>query len=241
MEQSLEMIVGLVESGDMTNHSDIPVSDPSASAVTAADRSARRDSDATAALRAAAVKHTIESIKAVIDEAGAERDQLVEIERALLELADHADLFGRAAFPAPSETDDRNFLVSQEDDGTLALYVSTSKPGVVYRPHDHGATWAAVAAVSGAQHHAFYSTASGSLERIGGAVCEPGTPVSVPTGGIHSIHGGPEPLVHLHLYGVGFEHQHLRREFDPDTFAERRFRLDDLSFIEDRRPSVTVS
>ncbi len=195
------------------------------------------ESGVLAAMRSAAIKHTMDVIKTSMTGDGSHRDHLVNAERALAELASQSELFGRAAFPAPTDTVDRNFLVSQDDDGTFALYVSTGKPGVVYQPHDHGGTWAAVAAVSGAQHHSFYSTDTGSLERVGSAVCEPGTTVSVPTDGIHSIEGGPDPLVHLHLYGLGFEHQHLRREFDPDTFAERRFRLEDLSFIEDRRPS----
>lgn len=205
------------------------------------DKEAGRESGVIAAMRVAAIDHTMKTIKTSLVGDGTDREHLVDVERALLELASQTELFGRGAFPAPVDTVDRNFLVSQEDDGTLALYVSTGKPGVVYQPHDHGGTWAVVAAVSGAQHHSFYSTDSGPLERVGGAVCEPGTTVSLPTGGIHSIEGGPDPLVHLHLYGLGFELQHLRREFDPETLAERRFRLEDMSFIEDRRPMAAMS
>lgn len=221
----------------MTNHLDSTGN----SVTTLADGVSTHESKLIAAMRAAAIDHTMETVKASLLADGTDRDHLADVERALLELASHGELFGPIAFPAPTDTADRNFLVSQEGDGTFALYISTGKPGVVYQPHDHGGTWAAVAAISGAQHHSFYSTDSGTLKRVGGAVCEPGTTVSLPTGGIHSIEGGPDPLVHIHLYGLGFEHQHLRREFDPETFAERRFRLEDMSFIEDRRPLTTKS
>lgn len=194
--------------------------------------------DAHTDARVEAISHTMTAIRAVLADDRAEREQLVDVEEALVELASHRTLFGAGAFPVPTETVDRNFLVHLDPDDTLALYVCTAKPGVAYQPHDHGNTWAAVAAVNGAQAHSFYSTDSGTLERVGGAVCQPGESVSIPSEGIHSIEGGPEPLVHLHLYGVAFERQSLRREFDPDTHEERRFRLEDLSFIEDRRPGI---
>lgn len=207
------------------------IAEPSASIVGA---------DADTDERADAISQTMSAIRAALADNRAEHEQLVDVEQALLGLASHRSLFGAGAFPEPTETVDRNFLVHLDPDGTLALYVCTAKPGVAYQPHDHGDTWAAVAAVSGAQAHSFYSTDSGKLECVGGAVCQPGESVSIPSAGIHSIEGGPEPLVHLHLYGVAFERQSLRREFDPDTHEERRFRLEDLSFIEDRRPGVVA-
>ena len=159
---------------------------------------------------------------------------LAKAREQLMALAARPDLFDEASFPLPTDTTDRTFLVHQTD-GKLALYVCTSKPGLEYTAHDHGGSWAVIAAVSGAETHRFYSVVCGVPEVIDQVVCEPGTAVSMLPDGIHSIHAGNEPLLHLHLYGLAFENQTERREFDLETGEERRFHLENFTFIEDRR------
>ena len=185
--------------------------------------------------RKEAIETAVKSIEAVLDP---DLKHLVEAERLLGELSQRADLFPVADFalPAGDETD-RTYLVHEHENGTYALYVCTSVTGIEYRPHDHGGSWAVIAAITGAEQHRFYSAASGDAPvKTGEKVCQPGHPVSMPPTGIHSIHAvGDIPLMHLHLYGTAFHQQSERREFDPVTGEERRFELDDFGFVEDRR------
>lgn len=189
--------------------------------------------------RTAAVSRAIDDIGSILRNGRPELDQLPDIESVLASLAARPALFDAVAFPRPTTTDDCTYLIHQEIDGSLALYVSVALPGVVYEPHDHGETWASIVAVEGEQHHRFWSTDYGRLACVGQKTCCPGEPVSVPTGVIHSIDGGTGPLVHLHLYGLGFEHQGIRRMFDPSTGSESRAQLEDFSWIEDRRAANT--
>ncbi len=163
---------------------------------------------------------------------------LSEAERLLESLSARSELFSVADFPLPSGAEtDRTFLLHENADGTSALYMCTSVPGMEYRPHDHGGSWAVIAAVAGAEKHRFYSARPGEAPvQTGEKICKPGQPVSMRAEDIHSIHAaGDVPLMHLHLYGMAFHKQSERREFDPATGAERRFELDDFGFVEDHR------
>lgn len=183
--------------------------------------------------RTKAVDITMRLIRQTM-EAGVNNETLAAVEAQLASLAAHADLFDEESFPQPTETTDRTFLI-HDTDGEFALYLCTSKPGLEYTAHDHGGSWAVIAAVSGPETHRFYEVQDGLPHIIGETECKPGTPVSMLPDGIHSIHAGDQPLVHLHLYGLAFERQTERREFDAETGSERRFELDNFSFVEDCR------
>lgn len=155
------------------------------------------------------------------------------------ELGDRRDLFPDDEFPSPSGSEtERTFLVFDDEQGT-ALYAVNSVPGMSYRPHDHGGSWALIVAIAGQEKHYFYDRdpdKPGALIRKGELICEPGRAVSLAPEGIHSIEGvGDTPLFHLHLYGKRFEDQTERIEYDLESGQTVTFRVQNVGIIEDRR------
>ena len=166
-------------------------------------------------------------------------ERLEQAKGHLKALCDRRDLFPADEFPLPEgDATDRTFLIYDNDLGA-ALYVITSIPGMTYRPHDHGESWAMVAAVAGQEKHYLYEedpNKPGSLVNKGEIVCEPGTAVSLMPQGIHAIEGiGDGPLLHLHFYGTRFEDQAERTEYDLETGQTDRFKIEAFGFIEDKR------
>ena len=191
--------------------------------------------------RRQAVRQTVDGIDAVI--AGApDIDRLDRGKALLMDLCKRSDLFPREEFPLPEgDATDRTFLIHENDAG-MALYAITSIPGMTYRPHDHGGSWAIVAAIAGQERHMLYERANpaddtdGRLIDKGEIICEPGCAVSLLPRGIHAIEGiGDEPLLHLHLYGIRFQDQADRTEFDLETGKTDVFRIEAFGFIEDKR------
>lgn len=160
----------------------------------------------------------------------------------LMALAERKDLFPRCDFPVPGkEQIYRTFLVHEENDGSFALYVNSSLPGQTSRPHDHGGSWAIIAAVEGEEIHRVYTTDDSSsapcnIRQVGEIVVKPGTAISLMPEGIHAIDAeSEEPLLHLHLYGMSFQHHTNRKEYDLVANEVKNFVLDDIGLIEDAR------
>lgn len=159
------------------------------------------------------------------------------VKAALMRLTEQRHLFTQDDYPLPAEDKiDRNYLIHEEDDGSFALYVNSSRPGQRSRPHNHGGTWAVVAAVSGQETHRLYCDGADGIRLTAEMTVEPGTAVALGPDGIHEIHAeSTQPLLHLHLYGLAFRMQGERKEYDLDTGAVHAFVLDDFGFIEDAR------
>ena len=191
------------------------------------------------ARREAAILDCIANIKEVFQE-GVTVPALEEAKKHLMALCEERALFPRSDFPVPDEVEiERTSLIYQDNDGSYALYVNSSRPGQTSRPHDHGGSWAIVAAIEGEETHRLYrhdGADIGGLHQVTELVVRPGTAVSLLPDGIHAIDAeSSEPLLHLHLYGQGFAQQGERREFERETGKVHRFRLEDLGFIEDAR------
>lgn len=171
---------------------------------------------------------------------------LEQAKASLVNLAGDAVLFPTTVFPMPEgDATDRTYLVYENEDG-MALYAITSIPGMTYRPHDHGGSWAIIAAVAGQEKHCFYEVAPGDENKGVGEpvriqektqiICEDDCAVSMMPEGIHSIEGiGDKPLLHLHLYGTRFQDQSARTEYNMETGMAERFVMDAFGFIEDKR------
>lgn len=189
--------------------------------------------------RDVAIRDCIARIKSAFL-AGVTVPALEEAKAHLMALCERRALFPRSDFPVPDEVEiERTSLIYQDDDGSYALYVNSSRPGQSSRPHDHGGSWALVAAVEGEETHRLYTHDGadiGGLQQAAELTVRPGTAVSLMPDGIHAIEAESiEPLLHLHLYGQSFPNQGERREFDPETGKVHRFHLEDLGFIEDAR------
>lgn len=159
----------------------------------------------------------------------------------LMKLCEQRELFPREDFPVPSTGHTELFFHIYEDPlQEYSLYVYSALPGQSYRPHNHGNSWAIVAAIEGTEIHGLYRQASSSstAEWVADIIVKPGTAVSLLPGGIHAIQAsGDCPLLHLHFYGKSFEMQGERTEFDVKTGQAYHLTLDesDLSYIIDAR------
>lgn len=168
-------------------------------------------------------------------------EMLEAVKDRLNALCDRRDLFTFETFPLDPEGGfERTYLIAADDDGTNALYVNAGRPGQSSRPHDHGPTWAVVCAVEGKETHRVFTktdNATAPLEHRATLTVEPGRGVSLMPGGVHAISAdGPGPLLHLHLYGVTFEQQAVREEFDEVSGETLRIRYEGLEDIIDLRP-----
>ncbi|MGB1311592.1 MAG: hypothetical protein ACPG47_10285 [Leucothrix sp.] len=102
--------------------------------------------------------------------------------------------------------------------------------GGTENPHNHGGSWAIVAAIEGEETHKLYIDEGSDaqpdvadIRQLTEITINPGTAVSIMSEGIHSIHGGDQPLLHLHLYGKGYAAQQERKAFDLEAGTMRRF------------------
>ncbi len=168
-------------------------------------------------------------------------DSIELAKRELMKLCEQWELFPREDFPVPSDEQPELFFHIYEDPvQEYSLYVYSALPGQAYRPHNHGNSWAIVAAIEGMEIHSLYRQAgySSTVEWVTDIIVKPGTAVSLLPGGIHAIQSaGDCPLLHLHFYGKSFEIQGERTEFDVKTGQAHHLTLDEnnLSYIIDAR------
>jgi predicted metal-dependent enzyme (double-stranded beta helix superfamily) len=169
----------------------------------------------------AAVKETLREIKSIAGDEGPDRMALQAMKERLAALAERAELFPRTDFPATGNEDDDSHLLSQDADGGFALYLYSSGSDEETPPHDH-CTWAVIAGIEGVEHNKVYRRLDdGSVPGRGRieldhefSVCA-GTGLALAAEDVHSIHvDTSQPVMHLHLYGKGFEFLSGRVSFD---------------------------
>ena len=187
--------------------------------------------------RALEIKATVQRVDNILCN-GVNVNSINLAKQELMNLCSKGHLFPRSDFPVPDQEQvERFFLVHEEDNGDYALYVNSALPSQAYRPHDHGGTWAIIAAIEGEEKHGLYREVTpDTVELVNEIVVRPGTAVSMLGDGIHSIAAqGDKPLLHLHFYGRSLEIQGKRTEYDLERGISERLVLEDLDYIEDAR------
>jgi predicted metal-dependent enzyme (double-stranded beta helix superfamily) len=118
------------------------------------------------------------------------------------------------ADPGPSMS---RYVLHEEPDHSLALFVVTSRAGQGGSPHDHG-TWAIIAGLEGWETHCLWQRAGGSeVEAAGEGRIDASTVVALPSGAIHSLHNDSDAVaVTLQLYGMNIDFTEHR------TYTPRR-------------------
>jgi predicted metal-dependent enzyme (double-stranded beta helix superfamily) len=179
-----------------------------------------------AARRASAVAATIARVRAIEAAEGVTRVSLDAIMAELQQLAADEALFPSAEFPPPpaGEKGSKRYLLQEDSDNRLALYMLALNPGNETKPHDH-TTWAVVVAVAGEELNKVYArTDDGSdpdrceLKLVREVVVKPGTGIALMPEDIHSIHTlGTQPTRHLHMYGLALERLDDRKAYDAET------------------------
>lgn len=195
--------------------------------------------------RKAAVKRTIEAIREIAGEGSTDRPALERMKGHLVALAGRTELFPRTDFPATGNEDDDTHLLSQDADGGFALYLYSSGSDAETPPHDH-LTWAVIAGIEGVEHNKIYRRLDdgtvdgrGHIELAREFSVSPGTGLALSAEDVHSIHvDAARPLMHLHLYGKGFEFLSGRVSFDMKTGATAPYGGAFLDPAQNERPHV---
>ena len=98
------------------------------------------------------------------------------------------------------------YLLHEEDDHSLAVFVVTWAPGEETPPHEHG-TWAVIAGLEGWETQHRWKRVDGTLVRDGSERIDSNVVVALGTGAIHSVHNeSGDVSVTLHVYGVHPDH-----------------------------------
>ena len=163
----------------------------------------------------------IQNIKNIALTGDMTRDRLTTIEGILREMAAHSAWWNADDFPAPAEQQlQARYLISEEPDQTIALYLNVMRPGKKILPHNH-TTWACIAAVEGTEFNYVYErTAPGASTLVCVETVElsPGRSIGLLADDIHAVEiEGVEPIRHLHLYGRSLETLTERIAFDLET------------------------
>lgn len=174
--------------------------------------------------RTAAVSETFARVRKIVGEAGANRESLERVRAELITLAQQRGLFPDSHFPPPGDSEEATlYRVTEDADGSYALYVYRPKPGKETPPHNH-TTWAVVAGIEGEEPTRFYerigqgATATLKLQRE--FAVGPGQAAAYLPDDFHSIHiRGERAICHLHLYGRRLEDLLERESYD--AAAER--------------------
>lgn len=108
--------------------------------------------------------------------------------------------------PADAGSPMSRYVLHEEPDHSLALFVVTSRAGQGSAPHDHG-TWAVIAGLEGWETHCFWKRAGDDeVEPAAEGRVDPATLVTVASDTIHSLHNDSDAVaVTLQLYGMNVD------------------------------------
>lgn len=183
------------------------------------------------ARRRAAVRETLDDIRALLAGSAPTRETLDRVAARLERLAAQRALFPRAEFAPPAAHEGvgastRYRLNPEGGDDDLALYLNSINPGKTTIPHNH-TTWAVIVALEGEEDNRIYrrlddgrDPTRARLELAREITVRPGTPVAFLPEDLHSIHAvGERPTLHFHLYGRPLETLSGRIGVDLDSGA----------------------
>lgn len=180
--------------------------------------------------RSHAIQNAIATVRKIVDQAPPDRQGLDRVLGQLLVLSDHPEWWSEAEFPAPEGGElHARYLISEDADHTLALYLNVMRPGKRIAPHNH-TTWAVIAAVEGTEfNHLYRRTDDGAqpgfatLERTDTIEVKAGKGIALLPDDIHAVEiRGSAPIRHLHLYGRALETLTERVSFDPERRSYAR-------------------
>lgn len=175
----------------------------------------------------AAVVEEIARLKAVaraaLDGAEPTQQRLAPVKAQLARLAALTAAWSAQRFPdPPAQQAQERYLIDEEPDQTLGLYLMVMRRGKRTPIHDHR-TWACIAAVQGSETNLLYTrTDDGArpdqarVRAIGTHIVAPGNPLAILPHDIHEVRiEDDETIRHLHLYGRSLETLHDRRVYKP--------------------------
>ncbi len=157
-------------------------------------------------------------VRAVLHGDAPSRAELDTVRAILVELAREVAQAPDDAFPLDPRSRDAIYLLSEDPDRRLALYLAARDAPLETPPHDH-TTWAVIAGVRGRERNRFFGpSAGGGLRETGTVDVVPGTGVAMQAPDLHAIATEAGVLnLQLHLYGRSFDAQQGRVVVDAAT------------------------
>jgi len=175
--------------------------------------------------RSRQVQALIRDTREILDATPLSRAALDGIRANILEIAARKDLWSEADYSSPEPGEQQNrFLIGQEGEGGISLYLNVLRAGKKIPPHNH-TTWACIAAVDGVEHNTLYDRLDdgaipGQAEiRVREVVAiEPGNALTMLPDDVHSVEiKGDQIIRHLHFYGRPLETLDKRVVFDMEN------------------------
>ncbi len=173
-------------------------------------------------IRKIKVNDYIKDIKKLIDHQKITPDTLDSIRQRLLLLATQKELFNAEVFPVKDGDGTSSlYLLSEESDHTLALYVVSELKGNVSPPHNH-TTWAVIAGIAGEEINKFYKISKSTnepgkatIQEYKSEIVMANTGIALMPDEVHSIHCLTDtPTLNFHFYGKSIEHLPNRKAFN---------------------------
>jgi len=173
---------------------------------------------------AAAIDQAMSRIRSLVAGGAPDRETLAAVGQALTGAAADRDAFDLERFPMNPATRDAIYLLSEDPDQRLALYLAVRDVALRTPVHDHD-TWACIVGVHGRERNWLYERAGdGALQAAGQADVVHGTGVGLLASDLHRIATDAGALnMQLHLYGRSFDAQTARIMVDEATGAVRPF------------------
>lgn len=173
--------------------------------------------------RTAGIARLLDEVRAALPDAAPKREQMELVRAALCRLAARRDFWDRSEFEDPAADEkQRRYLLHEEPDQTLALYLMVMRKGKRTPVHDHQ-TWACIAAVEGRETNELYRAVVrdpvrgvGVVEPLGTKVVGPGDGLALLGDDVHAVAIDDDMIRHLHLYGRALETLHDRVVFHPE-------------------------
>lgn len=183
-------------------------------------------------MREAAVAEAVDKVRVMEREQGVNRGTLEDIKTVLKELAARNELFPAGDFPIVIDDRGQNpiYRLSEDEDHTFALYMTTSRGAKKVPPHNH-TTWAVIVGLQGDEENYFYERTDdgsregqGALRQVGHQTVRAGEGVAMMPEDIHHIetHGDAQTL-HFHMYGLALDHLHKRVMYNVDKGTYKMF------------------
>jgi predicted metal-dependent enzyme (double-stranded beta helix superfamily) len=105
-------------------------------------------------------------------------------------------------------------------------------PGMDIRPHDHN-TWASIGIYTGGEDNTFFRRSDEGLTQSGGTELRPKDVCLLGDDTIHRVHNPTaQHTGAIHVYGGDF-FGGARNEFDPETFEERPYDVENTQRVFD--------
>lgn len=178
------------------------------------------------------IARLVAQLRAARSTARGEHDMLLRVRGLAQRAAAHRHDWLRPEMCVPDAVQGFGvYVLHEEADHQLAVFVASWLPNRGTPPHDHG-TWAVVVGVDGVERNEFWKRLDdrsrpgyAEIAKVGERRFGPGDVVAMPSGAIHSVwNDGDRIAVSLHIYGHHVNHTQ-RSRFDPAGRSETPYRL----------------